>query len=219
MGFFDLKVTCVCCKDNQVGLNRFKIKDGWLCPSCMKIYKDGFRIGRTLAEIIQNSKNNPYKTYDEQNQSSNLASINNSLKVEPRDVSLNTIQKLQFRKFISEQSGMSITEVDTYLSSISVEENEELILTFKNQEKANVTQDASPLTNTSANINIVHESNNPKCPKCKSRETTYSKQGFGVGKAAVGVILTGGIGLLAGGINKNKIKITCLKCGHSWKPG
>lgn len=80
-----------------------------------------------------------------------------------------------------------------------------------NQEKTNTVQETPAPTNTTTTVNIVQENNNPRCPKCKSRETTYNKQGFGVGKAAVGAILTGGIGLLAGGINKNKIIITCLK--------
>lgn len=57
------------------------------------------------------------------------------------------------------------------------------------------------------------------CPLCKSEQVIAGKQGFGVGKAAAGAVLTGGIGLLAGGIGANKIKITCLACGHEWKPG
>ncbi len=57
------------------------------------------------------------------------------------------------------------------------------------------------------------------CPKCYSTNITSNKKGFGVGKAAVGAIATGGIGLLAGGIGKNKIELTCLKCGNQWKAG
>ncbi len=58
-----------------------------------------------------------------------------------------------------------------------------------------------------------------KCPKCSSTQITAQKQGFGAGKAAAGVLLTGGIGLLAGGINSNKIKLTCLSCGNQFNPG
>ena len=57
------------------------------------------------------------------------------------------------------------------------------------------------------------------CPKCYSTQVTANKKGFGVGKVVVGAIATGGIGLLAGGIGKNKIQVTCLKCGHQWKAG
>lgn len=58
-----------------------------------------------------------------------------------------------------------------------------------------------------------------KCPRCNSTQLTANKKGFGAGKALTGAILTGGIGLLAGFIGSSKVKITCLKCGHSWKVG
>jgi len=57
-----------------------------------------------------------------------------------------------------------------------------------------------------------------KCPKCKSKSITANKKGFGLGKAIIGGILTGGVGLLGGFIGSNKIKLTCLNCGHTWKP-
>lgn len=50
------------------------------------------------------------------------------------------------------------------------------------------------------------------CPKCGSTQITANKKGFSVGKA----ILLGGVG---GFIGKNKIEITCLKCGYRWKAG
>lgn len=58
-----------------------------------------------------------------------------------------------------------------------------------------------------------------KCPNCGSTQITAGKKGFSAGKAAAGAMLTGGIGILAGRIGAGKIKLTCLKCGHSWKPG
>jgi hypothetical protein len=57
------------------------------------------------------------------------------------------------------------------------------------------------------------------CPKCQSTHVTAQKQGFGLGKAAVGGVLTGGVGLLGGFIRSRKIYLTCLKCGHKFKPG
>lgn len=48
---------------------------------------------------------------------------------------------------------------------------------------------------------------------------TLRKKGFSGGKAVAGAILTGGIGLLAGTIGSNDIKITCLKCGNKFKAG
>lgn len=58
-----------------------------------------------------------------------------------------------------------------------------------------------------------------KCPKCGSTQIHADKKGFSAGKAVAGVVLTGGIGLAAGAIGKNKIIITCLKCGNQFKPG
>lgn len=57
------------------------------------------------------------------------------------------------------------------------------------------------------------------CPYCGSSNLTTNTKGFGVGKALTGAVLTGGIGLLAGFIGSNKVKITCLKCGHSCSAG
>ncbi|MEK6558888.1 MAG: hypothetical protein AABZ43_01980 [Planctomycetota bacterium] len=62
-----------------------------------------------------------------------------------------------------------------------------------------------------------------KCPKCRSTQITVNKKGFGLVKAATGGILLGPllgpVGLLGGLIGSNKIVITCLKCGHTWKAG
>lgn len=58
-----------------------------------------------------------------------------------------------------------------------------------------------------------------KCPKCESTQLTSNKQGFGAGKALGGALLTGGVGLLAGGIGSNNVLITCLACGKQFKPG
>jgi hypothetical protein len=57
-----------------------------------------------------------------------------------------------------------------------------------------------------------------RCPKCKSTQITSNKKGFSVGKAAAGVILTGGIGVVAGAIGSNNVEVTCLSCGNAWSP-
>ena len=62
-------------------------------------------------------------------------------------------------------------------------------------------------------------SNSVKCPKCGSTQITANKKGFSLGKAAVGSAVVLPLGAVTGMIGKNKIYITCLKCGHSWKPG
>ena len=57
------------------------------------------------------------------------------------------------------------------------------------------------------------------CPHCGSSQLVANKKGFGAGKALTGVLLTGGIGLLAGFIGSGKIKVTCLKCGRKMNIG
>ena len=58
-----------------------------------------------------------------------------------------------------------------------------------------------------------------KCPFCNSTQVSAAKKGFGLGKAAVGAFLVGGVGLLAGAIGKNKVIVTCLNCGKTWEAG
>jgi predicted RNA-binding Zn-ribbon protein involved in translation (DUF1610 family) len=58
-----------------------------------------------------------------------------------------------------------------------------------------------------------------RCPKCGSNQIAANKKGFSGGKALVGGILTGGVGLLAGTIGSKKLIITCLSCGKEFKPG
>lgn len=57
------------------------------------------------------------------------------------------------------------------------------------------------------------------CPKCGSSQISANKKGFSAGKAVAGAVVAGGIGLAAGGIGSDKVIITCLKCGHQFKPG
>jgi DNA-directed RNA polymerase subunit RPC12/RpoP len=68
-------------------------------------------------------------------------------------------------------------------------------------------------------ITAAAQDDDVRCPKCGSTSLTANKKGFGIGKALVGAALTGGVGLLAGGIGKNKVEVTCLKCGKQFKAG
>ena len=61
----------------------------------------------------------------------------------------------------------------------------------------------------------------PYCPKCHSTSLSANKKGFGFVKGALGMGITGGIdiGMIAGGAGANKIVLTCMNCGHKFKPG
>jgi len=64
----------------------------------------------------------------------------------------------------------------------------------------------------------MEESEKIKCPSCKSEQVSAQKKGFSGRKAVAGAVLTGGIGILAGTIGSNKMRVYCLKCGHDWDP-
>lgn len=67
--------------------------------------------------------------------------------------------------------------------------------------------------------NVIRQERKIVCSKCGSSQIAYQKQGFGLGKAVVGVAATGGAGALAGFINSNKGWNVCQRCGHQWKIG
>ena len=56
-----------------------------------------------------------------------------------------------------------------------------------------------------------------RCPKCGSTSLSADKKGYGYGKAAVGALLVGPVGLLAGGIGANAHVCVCLNCGFKFK--
>lgn len=64
-----------------------------------------------------------------------------------------------------------------------------------------------------------NDSNVVCCPKCKSTSITANKKGFSLVKGALGVATVGLYGVVAAGHGKNKVVVTCLKCGHQWKTG
>lgn len=57
-----------------------------------------------------------------------------------------------------------------------------------------------------------------RCPKCHSNQIASGQQGFGVGKAAVGLVALGPVGLAGGLINRKKVELHCLSCGNRWQP-
>ena len=56
------------------------------------------------------------------------------------------------------------------------------------------------------------------CPKCGSMSFSVGQKGFGLGKAAVGTILLGPIGLAGGFLGRKNVELVCLNCNNKWKP-
>ena len=54
------------------------------------------------------------------------------------------------------------------------------------------------------------------CPKCHSNQVTAGKKGFGIGKALVGGVLLGPVGILAGFIGSKNMEFVCLSCKERW---
>ena len=56
-----------------------------------------------------------------------------------------------------------------------------------------------------------------KCPVCGEvvgwKKVDTSKKGFSVGKAAVGAVLLGPVGLVGGALGKKTVTYYCAKCG------
>ncbi|WP_346936019.1 hypothetical protein [Clostridium sp.] len=66
---------------------------------------------------------------------------------------------------------------------------------------------------------VTKDSTVARCPKCGSTSITANKKGFSLAKGALGVATVGAYGAIAAGHGKNKVIVTCLQCGHQWKPG
>ncbi|WP_285845965.1 TerD family protein [Metabacillus idriensis] len=64
----------------------------------------------------------------------------------------------------------------------------------------------------------TYSGENITCTRCHSTNVRTGEKGFGLGKAAVGGLILGPVGLLGGFIGKNKLKFTCNSCGNSWSP-
>ncbi|WP_308211971.1 TerD family protein [Neobacillus cucumis] len=75
------------------------------------------------------------------------------------------------------------------------------------------TQSASPISSHSSYVG-----DEIMCPRCHSANVRTGKKGFGLGKAAIGGLILGPVGLLGGFIGKNQLKFTCNHCGNAWSP-
>jgi stress response protein SCP2/tellurite resistance protein len=74
-----------------------------------------------------------------------------------------------------------------------------------------------PTQTSSSNLNRTY-GDDIHCPRCHSSNIRTGQKGFGIGKAAIGGLILGPVGLLGGFIGKNQLKLTCNNCGNSWSP-
>jgi hypothetical protein len=203
---------CDCC--SALTSERFPIKGGSICGDC---YKAFIKVSKQpLSTQTLEELNDAKQAAKERSQ---LVLKADSGPVPTSNRPLTTLETLQFKKFICENSGMTLAETASFLDAASDEERAELVQAFRTRTAKSINTAKASVGGPAQSLEIkvlTEDAAKPKCPKCGSIKTTFNKQGFGVGKAAVGFVLTGGIGLLAGGINANRLVSRCFDCGHTW---
>lgn len=136
---------------------------------------------------------------------------------------LTPIEKIQFRKYVSEHGGMSLQEVDNYIATLAEPELAQLIDGFRQETASKAAgSSAAPAASATPVINIVQgseKSTMPKCPKCGSTNTIVQKKGLGghsAAKGCLGTLIAGPFGLLCALCGMNKMQSVCLNCKHTW---
>jgi len=70
--------------------------------------------------------------------------------------------------------------------------------------------------NSAPNYGHQQDQGGMSCPRCHSTQVTAGKKGFGIGKALVGGVLLGPVGILAGFIGSKNMEFVCLGCKERW---
>ena len=70
--------------------------------------------------------------------------------------------------------------------------------------------------NSSTSYGHPQDQGGMSCPRCHSTQVTAGKKGFGIGKALVGGVLLGPVGILAGFIGSKNMEFVCLGCKERW---
>lgn len=124
--------------------------------------------------------------------------------------------------------GVGLEDLDKKVSQVELEneykrEEKRIQRGIKEEEKEVRRKEYERIKASDPAVSTVTQSstidNVARCPKCGSTSITANKKGFSLAKGALGVATVGAYGAIAAGHGKNKVIVTCLKCGHQWKPG
>ena len=70
--------------------------------------------------------------------------------------------------------------------------------------------------NNAPNYSQPTDQGGMSCPTCHSTQVTAGKKGFGIGKALLGGVMLGPVGILAGFIGSKNMEFVCLSCKTRW---
>jgi len=79
-------------------------------------------------------------------------------------------------------------------------------------------KDIAKTAPTCPNCGVTFPGLKLECPKCGSQNFTTGRKKYGLGKAALGTVILGPIGLEGGLIGRGKLELVCQNCNHKWKP-
>ncbi|WP_296912442.1 zinc ribbon domain-containing protein [uncultured Megasphaera sp.] len=108
-------------------------------------------------------------------------------------------------------TGCSLRDSVTFISSIKSNEN---ALALAEEKAAQIALEAEQAKK--AFDQEGEEMQGLFCPKCHSRNIYIDKKGYSLTKGIVGTALLGPLGLIAGKHHSNRLRYTCMDCGHKW---
>ena len=126
--------------------------------------------------------------------------------------------------FYNERKAMEL-EKNKELSKLNQELIQKKLEAYKQKSKEK--EEMARLRNTGRTVSpykesryqSIHNNNVARCPKCGSTSLTANKKGFSATKGVIGLAVSPLAGAVVGSTGKNKVIVTCLKCGHQWKAG
>lgn len=153
-----------------------------------------------------------------------------SNEIDEKDIYLEDVLKLDSKKgkllsevkIISKFEEILITNLATvylkmFLETINnnIKANNDEIIECKIEDKLSKKQEEKQYQKE--RVEQLKKDHIPYCPKCKSTSLTFQNKKLSVGRAAVGGVLAGPVGLAVGGLTSKKGKVMCMNCGYKWK--